>query len=76
MEQEGPLAFMILEFIDGINLKRLMFDRNGPLTLGEIKYIVQPLGAALQYAHQEGYVHCDLKSENILFDRSGTPYSV
>ena len=32
------------------------------------------IARAVQYAHERGFLHCDLKPSNILLDREGRPY--
>jgi serine/threonine protein kinase len=71
LEQEGLLAFILMEFIDGPSLRREIFDSGGPLSPQRISEIMNPLCAALTYAHGSGYVHCDIKPGNILIDSTG-----
>jgi len=71
MEQEGRLAFMLLDFILGETLKHRIFDAAAPLPLAEIIEIMQPICGALHFAHSQGFVHCDLKPGNILFSAIG-----
>ncbi len=73
LEQEGPLAFMLLDYIDGETLKRLIFESGGPVDPGQILAILRPICGALQFAHDEGRVHCDIKPGNIMIHRNGTP---
>lgn len=60
-EKEGRLAFMVLDYIEGETLKHLIHDLNGPLPADRIRQIMRTVCGALQFAHQEGLVHCDLK---------------
>jgi len=61
--------FILMEFVDGVNLRGLLAA--GRLSAREALAIVPPLCDALQYAHDRGVVHCDIKPENILVDRLG-----
>jgi serine/threonine-protein kinase len=36
--------------------------------------LMTTIARALQYAHERGFLHCDLKPSNILIDREGRPY--
>jgi serine/threonine protein kinase len=67
--QAGPLHYLILEYVDGINLRDAMLE--GHLSTKEALSIVPQLCDALQYAHDEGIVHRDIKPENILLDKKG-----
>jgi serine/threonine protein kinase len=67
-ESEG-LYFLIMEFIDGVNLRQAM--KLGRFTPEQALAIVPPVCEALQYAHEHGIVHRDIKPENLLIDRSG-----
>ena len=71
LEQEGRLAFILMDYIEGTTLRGLIFDENGPLPDQKILDIMQPICSALNYAHQQGIVHCDLKSANIMLDKNG-----
>ena len=74
LEQEGPLAFILMDYIEGRTLRRVIFDANGPLPNQQILDILRPVCSALNYAHQQSIVHCDLKSANIMIDKSGKVY--
>jgi serine/threonine protein kinase len=67
--QAGPVCFLVMEFVEGINLRRAM--QNGELTAEQALAIVPQVCEALQFAHDEGIVHRDIKPENILLDRKG-----
>ncbi len=67
--QAGDLYYLIMEYVDGLDLRRLIHDRK--LEPAEALRIVPQLCDALQYAHDEGVVHRDIKPENVLVDRKG-----
>ncbi|MBL8857640.1 MAG: serine/threonine protein kinase [Planctomycetes bacterium] len=67
-ESDG-LFFLVLEFVDGVNLRQALRDRQ--MEPREALTIVRSLCDALQYAHDEGVVHRDIKPENVLLDRAG-----
>lgn len=74
LEREGRTAFMLMDYIDGWTLRSEIFDTNGPLTTKRMVEIMQPVCSALNYAHQMGMVHCDVKSANIMISKNGTVY--
>ncbi|MFT5466933.1 MAG: serine/threonine protein kinase [Verrucomicrobiales bacterium] len=61
--------FLILEFVDGVNLREAM--RAGQFTPEQALEIVPRVCEALQFAHEEGVLHRDVKPENILLDANG-----
>ena len=67
--ETGGLFYLVMEFIDGVNLRDLL--RDGKMEPEQALAIVPPICDALQYAHDKGIVHRDIKPENILLDRDG-----
>ncbi|MDJ0974414.1 MAG: serine/threonine-protein kinase [Planctomycetota bacterium] len=63
------LYYLLMEYVDGVTLRQLM--RTGSLNPREALTIVPQICEALQYAHEQGVVHRDVKPENILLDRKG-----
>lgn len=68
--QTGGLFYFVMEFVDGMNLRRLL--DTGKIAPKEALAIVPQICDALQFAHDKGVVHRDIKPENILLDRNGT----
>lgn len=66
----SPLYFLLMEFVDGVNLRQLLQSKR--LTPEEALSIVPPVCDALQCAHDHGIVHRDIKPENLLIDKNGT----
>jgi serine/threonine protein kinase len=67
--QAGGFYFLLMEFVDGLNLRQLLRARK--FTPEEALTIVPPLCDALQFAHDRGIVHRDIKPENLLLDKAG-----
>ena len=67
--QAGGFYFLLMEFVDGVNLRHLLRARK--FTPEEALAIVPRLCDALQFAHEHGIVHRDIKPENILLDKTG-----
>ncbi len=68
--QSGDEWFIILECVEGGTLKDKL-QRQGAMTLKEIKYYFGNLCDALQAAHNLGIVHRDIKPDNVLLTQSG-----
>jgi serine/threonine protein kinase len=71
-EEDGGLAFIAMEYVDGPTLSSLRVDQQGRvLAWDQIKPLVEQLCAALDYAHGEKVIHRDLKPGNIMVDSKG-----
>jgi eukaryotic-like serine/threonine-protein kinase len=70
-EREDLLAFIVMDYVEGISLRARIFKSNGPLPLSEALPILEQVAAALHYAHDEGIIHRDVKPANILIQADG-----
>ena len=66
---EDNVWFLVCEYVDGVTLEQRL--RDGPLPPKYAADIVGELADALQYAHEQGVVHRDVKPSNIIIDRHG-----
>lgn len=60
------LVYLVTEFVDGMDASRLVKHRGGRLDYREMVSIMEQTLAALDYAHSKGFVHRDIKEQNIL----------
>ncbi len=68
----GTLYYMVMEYIDGPTLKKLIKENlaEGKLMpLREVLWIISNVGNALAYAHKVGVVHRDIKPANVMIDK-------
>jgi tetratricopeptide (TPR) repeat protein len=65
----GPYHYFSMEYITGGDLKSHL--RRG-VTPKYALTIVRQIASALAFAHSKGYVHRDVKPENVLFREDGT----
>lgn len=71
---ETPPLYYAMEFIEGERLSDYL--RHHDVPLAERLRIVRKVADAVNYAHQQGVVHRDLKPQNILMDAAGEPHIV
>ncbi|MDX2092111.1 MAG: protein kinase [Kofleriaceae bacterium] len=64
-EDEKVGMFMVMEFVDGEPLNRVLF-REKRMSPRKACEIVLQVAEALHYIHRQNVVHCDIKTENIL----------
>ncbi|MBD0325912.1 MAG: protein kinase [Pyrinomonadaceae bacterium] len=70
-EAENGVVFLVMEYLHGKTLKDIIHE-SGPMPLPRVVEIIRQVCGALAAAHNEGVVHRDLKSDNImLVDVSG-----
>jgi serine/threonine protein kinase/formylglycine-generating enzyme required for sulfatase activity len=64
------IHFISMEYLDGEDLQSFI-RKNGKLAIDKTIHIIAPIAEALDYAHQKGLVHRDVKSANIIITKSG-----
>src|SRR6266581_4922014 len=67
-DEADELLFYVMEYAEGESLKDRI-AREGPLPTDEAIRIAAEVGDALQYAHESGVIHRDIKPGNILLSR-------
>jgi tetratricopeptide (TPR) repeat protein/tRNA A-37 threonylcarbamoyl transferase component Bud32 len=70
-EQQGQLAFLVMDYVQGSTLRSLIADAKGPLPLPQALSIFRQICQALHYAHEEGIIHRDIKPGNIIVRPNG-----
>jgi len=66
----GPYQYFTMEYITGGDLKKRIRQGMSPKA---VLSILRQITSALAFAHSKGYVHRDVKPENVLFRDNDTP---
>jgi len=62
------IVYLVTEFISGMDASKLAKHRGGKLNYREVVKIIEQTLAALEFAHNLGFIHRDIKEQNILVD--------
>lgn len=70
-DTDADEAFLVMEYVDGVTLGELLDHVEGPLTLDEAAAVMEGVASALEFAHDNGVLHLDIKPDNVLLTREG-----
>jgi serine/threonine-protein kinase len=68
--QDGDLNYIVMELIEGQDLKSLI-ETQAPLPPDTALQIIEQAADGLDYAHRRGLIHRDVKPQNILLTPTG-----
>ena len=62
------IVYLVTEYVAGMDASRLAKQRGGKLPYQQVVKVIEQTLAALDFAHSLGFVHRDIKEQNILVD--------
>ncbi len=72
---QRPWYYLVMPFVEGGTLRDYLYTHER-LTLDEAGSFLEQIASALQYAHNHGVIHRDVKPSNILLRLDGHAYLV
>jgi serine/threonine protein kinase len=70
VSQGAGTHFLVLEYVAGKNLQQLV-TAHGPLPYQKVVPFLMQTARGLQHAHEKGFVHRDIKPDNIVLSKDG-----
>ncbi len=71
-DRDGSMVYLTMEYLAGKPLSRTLRDPDFKgMPYDKALHIVSGVAKALAYAHERGFVHCDLKPANIILADKG-----
>lgn len=74
--EENGTAYIVMDFIRGVSLRRLADQFGGKLPAPELLNMLRPVLDALILVHRSGLLHRDISPDNILIDRDGSAWLI
>ena len=72
--EENGTAYLVMDYCRGLPLSQYVSQQNeGKISVNAAISILQPLLDALRELHKKGYLHRDVKPQNIYLSESGRP---
>ena len=72
-EENNGAPFLVMDYIEGQTLSDYLAIK-GKLSEAETIKLLNPIAAALDYAHSEKVIHRDVKPSNIIIRKDGHPF--
>ncbi len=66
----GPLPYIVMEYVDGVTLRDIVHNE-GPMPAKRAIEVIADACQALNFSHQHGIIHRDVKPANIMISKAG-----
>jgi beta-lactam-binding protein with PASTA domain/predicted Ser/Thr protein kinase len=66
----GPLPYIVMEYVDGVTLRDIVHN-DGPMPTKRALEVVADACQALNFSHNHGIIHRDVKPANIMISKAG-----
>lgn len=66
----GPLPYIVMEYVDGVTLRDIVHS-DGPMEARRAIEVIADACQALNFSHQHGIIHRDVKPANIMISKTG-----
>ncbi|MBO7482952.1 MAG: serine/threonine protein kinase [Kiritimatiellae bacterium] len=76
-EENDGMPFLVMDYVEGQTLDDYLAEHaegRGGLPEAEVLRLLKPIAAALDYAHEQGVVHRDIKPGNVMVRSDGHPF--
>ncbi|HET6732613.1 Stk1 family PASTA domain-containing Ser/Thr kinase [Mycobacterium sp.] len=67
---QGPLPYIVMEYVDGVTLRDIVHTE-GPMPAKRALEVIADACQALNFSHQHGIIHRDVKPANIMISKTG-----
>jgi serine/threonine-protein kinase len=66
----GPLPYIVMEYVEGVTLRDIVHT-DGPMEQQRAIEVIADACQALNFSHQHGIIHRDVKPANIMISKTG-----
>ena len=67
---DGPLPYIVMEYVEGVTLRDIV-RTDGPMESQRAIEVIADACQALNFSHQHGIIHRDVKPANIMISKTG-----
>ena len=71
--EENGTAYLVMDYVDGVSLAEHLDRAGGVLTEAQALAIMMPILDGLREIHRRGFLHRDIKPQNIYLTTDGSP---